>query len=131
MSIKDGKLVSWTYIIMVSYASCNFSSMDMLELRRLKMKLTKFSFKTDLIFRIISSFCARALVVVLGWLQRGNAQKKTIAPLPPARSRLFTGLILIDDFWKYTGAQLRGIFFTTTELRHHFTRSFAIRLQEW
>ena len=47
MSIQDGKLVSWTYIIMVYYASCNISSMDMLKLRRLKMKLTKFSFKTD------------------------------------------------------------------------------------
>ena len=70
---------------MVSYASCNFSSMDMLELRRLKMKLTKFSFKTDLIFRIISSFCARALVVVLcvGVASEGECTKKDHRPPPP------------------------------------------------
>ena len=65
--------------------------------------------------------------------------RKTIAPRTPwTGSGVFTGLILIDDFWKYKGAQLWDVFFTVTELRppdrevhHHFTRSFAIHLQEW
>ena len=94
--------------------SCNISSMDMLKLRRLKMKLTKFSFKTDWIFHIIlhvHACCGGGGVCGWGPSEGECTSTKTIAPHTTwTGSGMFTGLILIRRFLEIQGCTTLGCF---------------------